>query len=57
MSLYPQGKRAAFVRFWREGHVFRSPANIRDMWQRIVAWLEQFPGKTPAGSPASARTP
>jgi dipeptidyl aminopeptidase/acylaminoacyl peptidase len=41
-ALYRQGKRAAFVRYWGEGHVLESPANIRDMWQRILAWLAQF---------------
>jgi dipeptidyl aminopeptidase/acylaminoacyl peptidase len=44
MSLYRQGKRAAFVRYWGEGHVLESPANIRDMWQRILAWFEQAAG-------------
>lgn len=42
-SLYRQGKRAEFVRYWGEGHVLESPANIRDMWVRIFAWLDQFP--------------
>jgi len=41
-ALYRQGKRAAFVRYWGEGHVLRGPANIRDMWQRIYAWLDEF---------------
>jgi dipeptidyl aminopeptidase/acylaminoacyl peptidase len=45
MSLYRQGKRASFVRYWGEGHSIASPANIRDMWQRIFRWLEQFPSK------------
>jgi dipeptidyl aminopeptidase/acylaminoacyl peptidase len=44
MSLYRQGKRAAFVRYWGEGHVLESPANVRDMWQRILAWFEQASG-------------
>lgn len=48
-SLYRQGKRASFVRYWGEGHVLESPANIRDMWQRIFAWLEQFPRATTGG--------
>jgi hypothetical protein len=39
-SLYRQGKRAEFVRYWGEGHVLESPANIRDMWRRIEAWLD-----------------
>jgi dipeptidyl aminopeptidase/acylaminoacyl peptidase len=39
-SLYRQGKRAEFVRYWGEGHVLESPANIRDMWRRIEGWLD-----------------
>ncbi|MEO8430641.1 MAG: prolyl oligopeptidase family serine peptidase [Acidobacteriota bacterium] len=41
-SLYRQGKRAEFVRYWGEGHVLESPANIRDMWSRIYSWLDEF---------------
>ncbi len=41
-ALYRQGKRAEFVRYWGEGHVLESPANIRDMWQRILAWFEEL---------------
>jgi dipeptidyl aminopeptidase/acylaminoacyl peptidase len=40
-SLYRQRKRAQFVRYWGEGHTIESPANVRDLWQRIFAWLEQ----------------
>jgi len=40
-ALYRQGKRARFVRYWGEGHLLNSPANIRDMWERIFAWLDQ----------------
>src|SRR5688572_13860467 len=46
MSLYRQGKRAQFVRYWGEGHVLESPANIRDMWSKIFAWFEEFSPKT-----------
>jgi dipeptidyl aminopeptidase/acylaminoacyl peptidase len=42
MSLYRQGKRARFVRYWGEGHVLESPANIRDMWQRVFDWFDGF---------------
>jgi dipeptidyl aminopeptidase/acylaminoacyl peptidase len=42
MSLYRLGKRAEFVRYWGEGHVLQSPANIKDMWQRIFSWFEEF---------------
>jgi dipeptidyl aminopeptidase/acylaminoacyl peptidase len=41
-SLYRQGKRAEFVRYWGEGHVLSSPANIKDMWERIFAWFKEF---------------
>jgi dipeptidyl aminopeptidase/acylaminoacyl peptidase len=40
-SLYRQGKRAEFVRYWGEGHVIQQPDNVRDMWKRIFAWFEQ----------------
>ena len=33
---------ASFVRYWGEGHVLESPANIRDMWTRVFAWLDEF---------------
>lgn len=39
-ALYRLGKPAEFVRYWGESHVLESPANIRDCWQRVVAWLE-----------------
>jgi dipeptidyl aminopeptidase/acylaminoacyl peptidase len=41
-GLYRLGKRAEFVRYWGEGHWLVSPANIRDMWARIFAWLDEF---------------
>lgn len=40
-ALYRQGKRARFARYWGEDHVFQSPANVRDMWQQIYAWLDE----------------
>ncbi len=53
-SLYRQGKRAKFVRYWGEGHVLSSPANIRDMWKQIFAWMEEFspPASSPGQKPA-----
>jgi dipeptidyl aminopeptidase/acylaminoacyl peptidase len=44
-SLYRQGKRADFVRYWGEGHVLSSPANIKDMWERIFSWFTAFDSK------------
>jgi dienelactone hydrolase len=41
-ALYRLNQRARFVRYWGEGHIIRSPANIRDMWQRIFEWLDEF---------------
>jgi dipeptidyl aminopeptidase/acylaminoacyl peptidase len=41
-ALYRQGKRARFARYWGEGHVFSSPANIRDLWKQIYAWFDEF---------------
>lgn len=41
-ALYRQHKRARFLRYWGEGHVFDSPANIRDLWQKMYAWFDEF---------------
>lgn len=40
-ALYRSGKRATFIRYTGEGHVISSPANIRDVWQRIFVWFDQ----------------
>lgn len=40
-ALHRQGKDAIFVRYWGEEHVYGSPANMRDMWNRIFAWLDE----------------
>jgi dipeptidyl aminopeptidase/acylaminoacyl peptidase len=41
-GLYRLGKTARFVRYWGEGHVPASPANVRDMWSRIYEWLDAY---------------
>ena len=41
-ALYRQGKRARFIRYWGEGHVLESPANVRDFWHQAYAWLDEF---------------
>jgi dipeptidyl aminopeptidase/acylaminoacyl peptidase len=41
-ALYRQGKRARFVQYWGEGHLFISPPNIRDYWDQVYAWLDEF---------------
>jgi dipeptidyl aminopeptidase/acylaminoacyl peptidase len=50
-SLYRQGKRARFVRYWGEGHVLESTANVTDMWKQIYAWFDEFlkPGPSVEG--------
>ena len=42
-ALRQLGKPARFVRYWGEGHVLSSPANIQDLWRRIFAWLDEQP--------------
>lgn len=34
-------KEVEFVRYFGEGHVLSKPVNIRDSWQRIVAWFDK----------------
>jgi len=46
-GLYRQGKRARFIRYWGENHSLDSPANIRDMWQQIYTWFDEFLGNNP----------
>ena len=40
-GLYRLGKRATFVRYWGESHTIESPANIRDMWGRLISWFDE----------------
>ncbi len=39
-ALRKAGKEVEFVRYWGEGHILSSPANIQDAWKRILAWLK-----------------
>ncbi len=57
MSLYRQNKRAQFIRYWGEGHVLEGPANIRDMWQRIYAWFDEFLKPKPEESARKEKEP
>ena len=41
-SLNRLGKRVRYVRYWGEGHVIESPANIRDLWIRMFAWFDGY---------------
>lgn len=40
MELTRQNADATLVRYWGEGHVLDSPANIRDYWRRVLAFLD-----------------
>lgn len=40
MELARQNADATLVRYWGEGHVLDSPANIRDYWRRVLAFLD-----------------
>jgi dipeptidyl aminopeptidase/acylaminoacyl peptidase len=40
-GLYRLGKKARFIRYWGEGHVFSSPANIKDQWEQIFRFLKE----------------
>lgn len=39
-ALRGAGKTVQLVRYWGEGHILSSPANVRDAWRRIVEWLD-----------------
>jgi dipeptidyl aminopeptidase/acylaminoacyl peptidase len=39
-ALRNEGKTVQLIRYWGEGHVLSSPANVRDAWQRISRWLD-----------------
>ncbi len=41
-ALIMQSKPARFVRYWGEGHGNRTPANVRDQFQRIFAWYDDY---------------
>jgi dipeptidyl aminopeptidase/acylaminoacyl peptidase len=41
-SLYRQGKPAELVRYWGESHVIASPANVHDVWSRVIAWFDNY---------------
>jgi dipeptidyl aminopeptidase/acylaminoacyl peptidase len=54
-GLHRLGKRARFVRYWGEGHVLDSPANIRDMWQQVFEWLDETMPPTEMTPPTAER--
>ncbi len=47
-ALHREGKDVQLVRYWGEGHVYASPGNIVDMWNRIFEFLDQNLQSTPS---------
>jgi dipeptidyl aminopeptidase/acylaminoacyl peptidase len=43
-ALYRLGRPATFVRYWGEGHILGSPANVRDFWRRVGDWFGKYLG-------------
>lgn len=41
-ALYRMNREAGLATYAGEGHVFVSPANIRDLHSRIIAWLDRY---------------
>lgn len=41
LGLSRLGKKARFVRYWGDSHTLESPANIRDMWNRVFEWFDE----------------
>lgn len=52
MALYRQNKDVELVRYAAEGHMIRSPANVRDYWRRVFAALD---GMSPKAHPAATQ--
>lgn len=38
------GKRARLLRYWGEGHVLRSPANMKHFWREALHWFGTYLG-------------
>jgi len=41
-GLYRQNKRSRFVRYFGEGHSIERPPNVRDGWNQIFSWFDEF---------------
>lgn len=49
-ALYRLNREAAWLNYFGEGHTVASPANVRDLHQRILDWLARYLGP-PVGDP------
>ncbi len=54
MGLARLGQDATLIRYWGEGHVLTSPANIRDYWRRVLGWLDERLAVIQPGTPVAA---
>lgn len=52
-ALYRQNKDAIFLTYRGEGHIIISPANVRDQYKRIFAFLDETLAPGAPGSPVS----
>jgi len=41
-ALHRAGKRARLVRYWGEGHLLNSPANVKRNWQEVLLWFDTY---------------
>lgn len=51
-ALSRAGKRARFVRYWGEGHVLLSPANIEHFWREVLRWFDTYLQPSQSTAPA-----
>lgn len=49
------GKRARLLRYWGEGHILRSPANMRHFWRETLQWFATY--LAPDGPAAAVGAP
>lgn len=49
------GKRARLVRYWGEGHILLSPANIKHFWRETLRWFGTHLRSSAVSTPAAAR--
>lgn len=45
-ALYRAGKRARLIRYWGEGHLLSSPANVLRNWNEILSWFDTYLRRT-----------
>ena len=56
-ALHRQNKDAVLLTYFGEGHVFQSPANIRDVTNYVLRWLGDALGRDSPSEPARAAAP